>query len=48
MTVRRIIASAAGSELAAARDFDVDVLGLRVAVDDPVVGLQAPAGEGDA
>lgn len=42
MTVRRIIAYAAGSELAASRDFYVDVLGLRVAMDDPVVGLQAP------
>jgi catechol 2,3-dioxygenase-like lactoylglutathione lyase family enzyme len=39
MGVRRIIAYAAGSDPAASRDFYVNVLGLQVAMDDPVIGL---------
>jgi catechol 2,3-dioxygenase-like lactoylglutathione lyase family enzyme len=42
MGVRRIVAYAAGSDLAASRDFYVNVLGMRVAMDDPVVDLVAP------
>lgn len=40
MVVRRIVAYAAGSDLAASRDFYVNVLGMRVTMDDPVVDLQ--------
>jgi catechol 2,3-dioxygenase-like lactoylglutathione lyase family enzyme len=42
MGVRRVIAYAAGSDLAASRDFYVNVLGMQVAMDDPVISLQAP------
>ena len=34
---------AVGSDVAASRDFYVDVLGLEVAMEDPVLGLRSPA-----
>jgi catechol 2,3-dioxygenase-like lactoylglutathione lyase family enzyme len=40
--VRRIVAYAGGADLAASRDFYVDVLGMRVAMEEPVLDLQAP------
>jgi catechol 2,3-dioxygenase-like lactoylglutathione lyase family enzyme len=42
MAVRRIVAYAGGAEVAASRDFYVEVLGMRVAMEDPVLDLQAP------
>jgi catechol 2,3-dioxygenase-like lactoylglutathione lyase family enzyme len=42
MAVRRIIAYAGGDEVAASREFYVAVLGMRVAMEDPVLDLQAP------
>jgi catechol 2,3-dioxygenase-like lactoylglutathione lyase family enzyme len=42
MAVRRIVAYAGGDELAASRDFYVEVLGMRVAMEDPVLDLQSP------
>src|SRR3954449_2985667 len=42
MAVRRIIAYAGGGELAASREFYVEVLGMRVAMENPVLALQAP------
>ncbi len=42
MSVRRIVAYAGGQELIASRDFYVDVLGMRVAMEDPVLDLQSP------
>ena len=42
MAVTRIVAYAGGNELAASRDFYVDVLGLRVAMENPVLDLHAP------
>ncbi len=42
MAVRRIVAYAGGAEIAASRDFYVEVLGMRVAMEDPVLDLQAP------
>jgi catechol 2,3-dioxygenase-like lactoylglutathione lyase family enzyme len=42
MSVRRIIAYAGGHELSASRDFYVEVLGMRVAMEDPVLDLQSP------
>ena len=42
MTVRRILPYASGAEMEASREFYVDVLGLQVAMDDPVLGLQSP------
>jgi catechol 2,3-dioxygenase-like lactoylglutathione lyase family enzyme len=42
MAVRRIVAYAGGNELAASRDFYVEVLGMRVAMEDPVLDLQSP------
>ena len=42
MAVRRVVAYAAGGELGASREFYVDVLGMRVAMDDPVLDLQSP------
>lgn len=44
MGVRRIIAYAAGSDLSASRDFYVNVLGMSVGMEDPVVGLHSPDG----
>jgi catechol 2,3-dioxygenase-like lactoylglutathione lyase family enzyme len=48
MAVRRIVAYAGGAHIAASRDFYVDVLGMRVAMEDPVLDLQSsdnPAAE---
>jgi catechol 2,3-dioxygenase-like lactoylglutathione lyase family enzyme len=42
MPVRRIVAYAGGSQLAASRDFYVEVLGMRVSMEDPVLDLQSP------
>ena len=42
MAVTRIVAYAGGNELAASRDFYVEVLGMQVAMEDPVLDLQAP------
>jgi catechol 2,3-dioxygenase-like lactoylglutathione lyase family enzyme len=42
MAVRRIVAYAGGDERAASRDFYVGVLGMRVAMEDPVLDLQSP------
>lgn len=41
-TVRRILPYADGENLAASRDFYVDVLGLDVAMEDPVLCLTSP------
>jgi catechol 2,3-dioxygenase-like lactoylglutathione lyase family enzyme len=42
VAVTRIVAYAGGNELAASRDFYVEVLGMRVAMEDPVLDLQSP------
>ena len=42
MAVRRIVAYADGRELSASRDFYVEVLGMQVAMEDPVLDLQSP------
>ena len=42
MSVRRIVAYAGGRELIASRDFYVEVLGMEIAMEDPVLGLQSP------
>jgi catechol 2,3-dioxygenase-like lactoylglutathione lyase family enzyme len=42
-TVTRIVPYAQGADIAASRDFYVGVLGLEVAMDDPVLGLSSPA-----
>lgn len=42
MVIRRIVAYADGDDLAASRDFYVEVLGLEVAMEDPVLGLRSP------
>jgi len=42
MAVTRIVAYAGGRELPASRDFYVDVLGMQVAMEDPVLDLQSP------
>lgn len=44
MGVRRIIAYAAGSDLATSRDFYVNILGMGVAMEEPVLGLHPPDG----
>lgn len=41
MEVRRIVPYADGDDLAASRDFYVEVLGLEVAMQDPVLGLRS-------
>jgi catechol 2,3-dioxygenase-like lactoylglutathione lyase family enzyme len=46
MAVRRIVAYAGGNELAASREFYVEVLGMRVAMEDPVLDLQSPDAAG--
>ena len=43
MAVRRIVAYAGGKNIAASREFYVEVLGMRVAMEDPVLDLQSPA-----
>ncbi|MCI2417479.1 VOC family protein [Saccharopolyspora sp. K220] len=40
--IRRIIPYADGGDLSASRDFYVEVLGLEVAMEDPVLGLRSP------
>ena len=40
--IKRIIPYADGADLEASRDFYVGVLGLEVAMEDPVLGLRAP------
>ena len=42
MSVRRVVAYAAGHELSASREFYVEVLGMQVVMEDPVLDLQAP------
>ena len=42
MSVRRIVAYAGGRELIASRDFYVEVLGMQVAMEEPVVNLRSP------
>ena len=42
MAVRRIVAYAGGHEISASREFYVEVLGMRVAMEDPVLDLQSP------
>jgi catechol 2,3-dioxygenase-like lactoylglutathione lyase family enzyme len=42
VAVTRIVAYAAGDELDASRDFYVEVFGMRVALEDPVLDLQPP------
>jgi len=42
MAVKRIVAYAGGDDVAASRDFYVEVLGMRVAMEDPVLDLQSP------
>lgn len=42
MAVKRIVAYAGGDELSASRDFYVEVLGMQVAMEDPVLDLQSP------
>jgi catechol 2,3-dioxygenase-like lactoylglutathione lyase family enzyme len=42
MAVRRIVAYAGGEELAASRDFYVEVLGMQVTMEDPVLDLRSP------
>ena len=46
MAVKRIVAYAGGQELAASRDFYVEVLGMRVAMEDPVLDLRSPDAPG--
>lgn len=43
VSVSRIVPYADGTDVAGSRDFYVEVLGLRVAMDDPVLGLTSPA-----
>lgn len=42
MSVARIVPYADGTDIAGSRDFYVEVLGLQVAMDDPVLGLTSP------
>ena len=42
MAVRRIVAYAGGDEVAASRDFYVEVFGMQVTMEDPVLDLQSP------
>ena len=42
MSVKRIVAYAGGEELAGSRDFYVEVLGMQVAMEDPVLNLRSP------
>jgi len=41
--IKRILPYADGGDLAASREFYVEVLGLEVAMEDPVLGLRSPA-----
>jgi len=40
--IRRILPYTDGDDVAASRDFYVEVLGLEVAMEDPVLGLRSP------
>jgi catechol 2,3-dioxygenase-like lactoylglutathione lyase family enzyme len=40
--MKRIVAYAGGADIAASRDFYVAVLGMRVAMEEPVLNLQSP------
>ncbi len=40
--IKRIVAYADGDDLAASRDFYVEVLGFQVAMEDPVLGVTSP------
>jgi catechol 2,3-dioxygenase-like lactoylglutathione lyase family enzyme len=40
--IKRVVAYADGDDLAASRDFYVEVLGFEVAMEDPVLGLTSP------
>ena len=40
--ITRVVAYADGDDLAASRDFYVEVLGLQVAMENPVLGLTSP------
>jgi catechol 2,3-dioxygenase-like lactoylglutathione lyase family enzyme len=40
--INRVVAYADGDDLAASRDFYVEVLGFSVAMEDPVLGLTSP------
>jgi catechol 2,3-dioxygenase-like lactoylglutathione lyase family enzyme len=42
MAVRRIVAYAGGANIAASRAFYVEVLGMQVAMEDPVLDLRSP------
>ena len=42
MSVRRIVAYAGGHERIASRDFYVEVLGMKIAMEEPVLDLQSP------
>jgi catechol 2,3-dioxygenase-like lactoylglutathione lyase family enzyme len=42
MGVSRIVAYAGGNDVAASRNFYVEVLGMRVVMEDPVLDLQSP------
>jgi catechol 2,3-dioxygenase-like lactoylglutathione lyase family enzyme len=42
MAVKRIVAYAGGEQLAASREFYVEVLGLRVGMEEPVLDLISP------
>ena len=42
MAVRRIVAYAGGEHIAASREFYVEVLGMRVSMEEPVLDLQSP------
>ena len=42
MAVRRIVAYAGGDDISASRDFYIEVLGMQVAMEDPVLDLQSP------
>ncbi|RCW41078.1 catechol 2,3-dioxygenase-like lactoylglutathione lyase family enzyme [Halopolyspora algeriensis] len=43
MSATRIVPYAEGTDIAGSRDFYVEVLGLQVAMQDPVLGLTSPA-----
>jgi catechol 2,3-dioxygenase-like lactoylglutathione lyase family enzyme len=42
VAVRRIVAYAGGHQLSASREFYVEVLGMQVAMEDPVLDLRSP------
>jgi catechol 2,3-dioxygenase-like lactoylglutathione lyase family enzyme len=42
MSVRRIVAYAGGRELIASRDFYVEVFGMQIAMEEPVLDLRSP------